>query len=108
MISATAHSSFCITCQHIFKCKIKVKLYRLTSLLEKSIICCTDRKKPAEADSNLFSHWRSCIFIVGYDRGFVKLVYGQNNWYIVPLCYAHNSMSSDFSVNSEDLVPVNQ
>ena len=38
----------------------------------------------------------------------VKKVYGQNNWYIVPLCYTHNSVSYDFSVNSEDLVPVNQ
>ncbi len=41
--------------------------------------------------------------------GHVKKVYGDNSWYIVPICYGHNNLSSDvvYNVNDTDLLPVN-
>ena len=41
--------------------------------------------------------------------GHVKKVYGSNEWYIVPLCYACNSSSNTslFEVRDADLLRVN-
>lgn len=40
--------------------------------------------------------------------GHVKKVYGSNEWYIVPICYSHNSSAntSSYEVRDADLLPV--
>ena len=39
--------------------------------------------------------------------GHVKKVYGTNEWYIVPICTSHNSVTDSYEVKDDDLLAVN-
>jgi len=41
--------------------------------------------------------------------GHVKMVYGPNDWYIIPICSFHNNPSfvEPYTVRDDDLLPVN-
>ena len=77
--------------------------------------------KPSRGYSSWQEYWEdkknrifsscSCITCLNKAKvgGHVKIVNSTNEWYIVPLCYEHNNMSSDniYRVLDDDLLRVN-